>query len=146
MKDYKNFDDLTSSELRLIYADYLLVKKSNLQKDSLVLEMNRLKNIVEISVEKSINPVREILEDRIEKELKSILKVLRQMEMEKAHTIKEVANITGKHHKTIRNWIDLGDLKAYKLGKVWMVKHSDLEAFKNKRSGDNPYDNIFKIT
>jgi len=50
-------------------------------------------------------------------------------------TIKEVAEIVGVHPNTVRNWIDNGDLKAYKLGKVVRIRKEDLEAFAKEIDG-----------
>ena len=50
-------------------------------------------------------------------------------------TIKEVAEIVGVHSNTVRNWIDNGDLKAYKLGKVIRIRKEDLEAFAKEIDG-----------
>lgn len=50
-------------------------------------------------------------------------------------TIKEVAETVGVHSNTVRNWIDSGDLKAYKLGKVIRIRKEDLEAFAKEIDG-----------
>lgn len=50
-------------------------------------------------------------------------------------TIKEVAEIVGVHSNTVRNWIDSGDLKAYKLGKVIRIRKEDLETFAKEIDG-----------
>lgn len=82
--------------------------------------------------------------DAMEKHIVPVKETLNQVLVEKEYTIRDVAQITGKHHKTIRNWLDSGDLQGYKLGKTWMIKHSKLEEFKNSRLEKDPYDKIFK--
>ena len=45
-------------------------------------------------------------------------------------TVPQVAEITKRCHKTIRNWIYRGDLPAQKIGKYgrFRIKRSDLDA------------------
>lgn len=45
------------------------------------------------------------------------------------YSVKEIANKVGVHPNTVRNWIESGDLKAYKLGRVLRIKKEDFEAF-----------------
>lgn len=44
-------------------------------------------------------------------------------------TIKETATELGIHWQTVRNYIDRGELKAYKIGKLVRISREDLDAF-----------------
>lgn len=48
---------------------------------------------------------------------------------DKFYTINQVAEILDLHHKTIRNFINVGNLKASKIGKQWRVSEEDLNSF-----------------
>ena len=43
--------------------------------------------------------------------------------------IKEVADMLDKHTRTIRRWVQNGDLTAYKIGGKYHFKQKDLEKF-----------------
>ncbi|WP_414633250.1 helix-turn-helix domain-containing protein [Cellvibrio sp. UBA7671] len=52
-------------------------------------------------------------------------------------TLKEVAECLNVNERTVYRWVTNGELPAYKLGKVWRVKPSELNdwVIKNKNSG-----------
>ncbi len=52
---------------------------------------------------------------------------------ERLLTIPEVANRLRVNQKTIRRWIDMGELAAYKLGHQWRISERDLRSFLEKR-------------
>jgi len=45
------------------------------------------------------------------------------------YSIQELAKRVGVHENTVRNWIDRGELKAYKMGKVVRIKEEDFKQF-----------------
>lgn len=51
---------------------------------------------------------------------------------DKFYTINQVAEILDMHHKTIRNFITEGKLKACKVGKQWRILDNDLRSFMGK--------------
>ncbi|HCL02422.1 MAG TPA: hydroxyacid dehydrogenase [Lachnoclostridium phytofermentans] len=59
---------------------------------------------------------------------------------DKFYTINQVAEILDMHHKTIRNFISDGKLRASKVGKQWRVSDDDLNSFmknsKDQREGE----------
>ncbi|ABX42160.1 helix-turn-helix domain-containing protein [Lachnoclostridium phytofermentans] len=59
---------------------------------------------------------------------------------DKFYTINQVAEILDMHHKTIRNFISNGKLRASKVGKQWRVSDDDLNSFmknsKDQREGE----------
>jgi excisionase family DNA binding protein len=51
-------------------------------------------------------------------------------------TIKDAADILRVSDKSVRRWIDAGDLVAHRIGRQWRVSQGDLEAFiKLRREG-----------
>lgn len=54
---------------------------------------------------------------------------------DKFYTINQVAEILDMHHKTIRNFITNGRLKASKIGKQWRVSEEDLNDFLDHNKG-----------
>jgi excisionase family DNA binding protein len=54
-------------------------------------------------------------------------------------TVEEVAKMLKVHVKTVRNWINSGELKAMDIGRGYRVSRSDLQEFidrrKNRRQG-----------
>ena len=54
-------------------------------------------------------------------------------------TIKQVAERLKVSERTIRNWIDKGDLKAYRFGLQYRIDETDLQTFiqNSKVKGDN---------
>lgn len=58
--------------------------------------------------------------------------------MEEWLTLKEIATELKYHIETIREWVREGQLTAYKMGKDYRVKRSDLDKFlaeKKNRQG-----------
>jgi excisionase family DNA binding protein len=49
--------------------------------------------------------------------------------MEKLLTLEEAAEIMKVSHNTMRAWLMAGKIKGAKVGKLWRIKPSDLEAF-----------------
>ena len=54
-------------------------------------------------------------------------------EIEKLFTIEEIAKILRVHTRTVTRYIEVGKLKASKIG-VWRIKESDLNAFLEETS------------
>jgi excisionase family DNA binding protein len=54
----------------------------------------------------------------------------------KFYTVQEVADSLNVHPNTIRNWINSGDLKSYKLGNTLRISKEDLEKFLEKNKQD----------
>ena len=48
---------------------------------------------------------------------------------DKFYTINQVSEKLDLHHKTIRNFINMGKLKASKIGKQWRISEEDLNSF-----------------
>ena len=55
---------------------------------------------------------------------------------ERLLTIPEVADRLRVNQKTVRRWIDMGELAAYKLGRQWRISERDLRNFLNERWQD----------
>ena len=52
-------------------------------------------------------------------------------------TVQEIAEILKVNAKTVRNWIDNGDLKAAKFGRQYRIDKEDFDKFvKNKKQQD----------
>lgn len=51
------------------------------------------------------------------------------------YSVKEIAKKVGVHPNTVRNWIESGELKAYKLGRVLRIKKEDFEDFAKETDG-----------
>jgi len=49
--------------------------------------------------------------------------------MEKLLSPEQVAEILGVSQKMVRDWLRAGRIKGLKLGRIWRVRQSDLEAF-----------------
>lgn len=56
---------------------------------------------------------------------------------EKLHTPAQVAERLQVSERTVYRWIDSGELKAVKLGRLWRIQEPDLKDFLNKRSNLN---------
>lgn len=54
------------------------------------------------------------------------------MENEKYYTIDEVAEMLKVVYMTVYRWIKQGKLKAFRVGKKYMIKQSDIEALIEK--------------
>jgi len=54
------------------------------------------------------------------------------MEDEKYYTIEEVAEMLKVVYMTVYRWIKQGKLKAFRVGKKYMIKKSDIEALIEK--------------
>jgi len=50
------------------------------------------------------------------------------MEEEKYYTIEEVAEMLKVVYMTVYRWVRQGKLKAFRVGKKYMIKKSDIEA------------------
>ena len=48
-------------------------------------------------------------------------------------SVKEVAELLGRHPKTIRRWIRAHELRAMKLGRDWLIGREDLKRFLKER-------------
>jgi excisionase family DNA binding protein len=48
-------------------------------------------------------------------------------------TVAEVATALSVCERTIRRWVDTGDLKAYRLNRVVRISVSDLQSFLERR-------------
>jgi excisionase family DNA binding protein len=51
----------------------------------------------------------------------------------KYYTIYEVAQLLNIHHFTVRRNIERGNLKAVKIGNIYRIAESDLQAFLTKK-------------
>lgn len=49
-------------------------------------------------------------------------------------TVKEVSTKLGVSEKTVRDYINKGELIAYKLGTSWKITHEDLHTFIKSKS------------
>lgn len=49
--------------------------------------------------------------------------------MDELLTIKEVAEFLKVSERTVRNWIDKGELKAFRFGLQYRIKKADFENF-----------------
>ena len=47
-------------------------------------------------------------------------------------TTQEISKMLKVSDRTVRNWIESGELKAYRFGNQYRVEVSDFETFKNK--------------
>jgi putative molybdopterin biosynthesis protein len=54
----------------------------------------------------------------------------------KFYTVQEVADSLNVHPNTIRNWVNSGELKSYKLGNTLRISKEDLEKFLEKNKQD----------
>lgn len=56
-------------------------------------------------------------------------------------TVEQVATVLGLTEKTVRKYINTGELKAFKLGTSWKITEEDLQAFiqtkSNIKNGEN---------
>ncbi len=48
-------------------------------------------------------------------------------------TIQDVADRLRVNAKTVRRWIESGELSAFKLGRQWRISERDLRRFLNER-------------
>ena len=55
------------------------------------------------------------------------------MQDEEMLTIEEVAKMLKVHVKTVRHWINTGELKAMDIGRGYWISRSDLQEFIDKR-------------
>ncbi len=56
--------------------------------------------------------------------------------MEKSISINEAAEALSVHHATIRRRITSGDLKAFKIGRIWRIREKDIDKFISERRND----------
>lgn len=48
-------------------------------------------------------------------------------------TIPDIARLFQVSTKTVRRWIDAGELRAHRLGRQWRISTSEVEQFLNAR-------------
>lgn len=60
------------------------------------------------------------------------------MENDKLLSVKEVAQILGVNHQRVQALISQGRLPAQKIGNSYVVKESDLELVKDRKTGRPP--------
>ncbi|EAC5804349.1 TPA_asm: helix-turn-helix domain-containing protein [Listeria monocytogenes] len=65
---------------------------------------------------------------------------------DKFYTINQVAEILDMHHKTIRNFITEGKLRASKVGKQWRISDDDLSSFMEKNKDQAGEEQIVEFT
>jgi excisionase family DNA binding protein len=53
--------------------------------------------------------------------------------VEKSISINEAAEALSVHHATIRRRITSGDLKAFKIGRIWRIIEKDIDKFISER-------------
>lgn len=51
------------------------------------------------------------------------------MELEKMYTVSDIAEMLTVSDRTVRNFIENGELIAYRFGREYKVKETDLKAF-----------------
>ena len=51
------------------------------------------------------------------------------MDIDKLYTVTEIADILNVSDRSVRNFIQNGELKAYRFGREYKIKESDLQAF-----------------
>ena len=56
--------------------------------------------------------------------------------MEKCISINEAAEALSVHHATIRRRITSGDLKAFRIGRIWRIRERDIDKFISERRND----------
>lgn len=53
--------------------------------------------------------------------------------------VEEVATLLRVHVRTVRDWIQRGEIEAYKIGKEWRIRRDDLErAMQARRVSPEP--------
>jgi excisionase family DNA binding protein len=53
--------------------------------------------------------------------------------------VEEVATLLRVHVRTVRDWIQRGEIQAYKIGKEWRIRRDDLErAMQARRVSPEP--------
>lgn len=55
------------------------------------------------------------------------------LEVERAYTVEECADFFRTCTKTVRTWIRNGELTAYRIGRRYLIKPADRDAFMRKR-------------
>ena len=62
------------------------------------------------------------------------------MELEKLYTVTDIAEVLSVSERTVRNFIQNGDLTAYRFGREYKVKETDLKQFIEKSvvTGEQP--------
>lgn len=60
------------------------------------------------------------------------------MENDKLLSVKEVAQILGVNHQRVQALISQGRLPAQKIGNSYVIKESDLELVKERKTGRPP--------
>jgi excisionase family DNA binding protein len=55
-------------------------------------------------------------------------------------TPQEVSDLLRVSVYTVRRWIKQGRLPAYKVGRVWRIRESDLDTWLNEKRHDNSVD------
>ena len=63
------------------------------------------------------------------------------MELEKLYTVAEISELLTVSDRTVRNFIESGDLTAYRFGREYKVKETDLKQFIDKSkvvTGEQP--------
>ena len=62
-------------------------------------------------------------------------------QIQKMHSVQEVAEILGVHYMTARNWCVEGRIKAQKIGRMWRISDDELRRIVNEgldpREGDD---------
>ena len=62
-----------------------------------------------------------------------LMKRTHDANLESLLTIRDVAKRCRVDEKTVRRWIDRGELAAHKLGRQWRISERDLRKFLNDR-------------
>ena len=57
------------------------------------------------------------------------------MKVEKLLTVKDAAKVLLVKPTTVREWLKAGKLKGMKMGRLWRVRESELEAFLREGEG-----------
>lgn len=58
--------------------------------------------------------------------------------MTEFRTIQQVADYFGVHYRTVKAWVDSGQLRAIRVGRLYRIPEADLMEFAGKRNGEVP--------
>lgn len=67
------------------------------------------------------------------------------MENEKLLTVSDVSEMLGVSDRTVRNWVQGGNLTAYRFGREYKITQTDLNEFIKQSqvvAGENPNNNL----
>lgn len=69
---------------------------------------------------------------------------LMNTQTDKILKVEEIAKFFGVSHKTVWEWCSMGKLPAFKIGKEWNVRQSDLQRMMSQKvRGEKPGKGLF---